>query len=408
MRSARQGVRFPFRNRDLPVMLVGVAAALALGMMPQAVEAQSYPEDILGYWKFEEGSGAVAHDSVGWNDGTITGAGWTEGQVGGALLLDGNDCVTVADDESLHVSGDLTIEGWVRFDVEGGNPQGYPWDASYLAAKNGAGPKWALAYWWSYRDTIGRQFLGRLVADGQASRMLSPTPELTPGDWYHLAITHRRDDVDVLYVNGIEVDRQWTQGPLVCADPPLDCNSPNTDLNFGCRTNDGVFMNFVIGAIDEIAIYTRALTPEEVATHYRNGLRGIGYELTPAFECRGFEAPMAKYPVAVRGPRVLPLKAALLDQEGEAVSEYDVASPPVVQVWWEAGTPETEDTTYEALAAGLGTEGNQFVFTGEGKWRYNLGTQSYTASGTYTVFMRSGDETEYRLEPVCVTEFLIR
>ena len=39
-------------------------------------------------------------------------------------------------------------------------------------------------------------------------------------------------------------------------------------------------------------------------------------------------------------------------------------------------------------------EGNQFDYTA-GKWRFNLKTKNYTAAGTYTIKLISGDELEY-------------
>ena len=63
----------------------------------------------------------------------------------------------------------------------------------------------------------------------------------------------------------------------------------------------------------------------------------------------------------------------------------------------------------EALPAGVGDDGNQFVFTAEDRWQFNLKTGSYTTPGTYTVFMESGDIDEYMLEtPTCTAEFVVR
>ena len=43
------------------------------------------------------------------------------------------------------------------------------------------------------------------------------------------------------------------------------------------------------------------------------------------------------------------------------------------------GGADPIDVTAEALPAGLGTEGNQFGFTDEKKWQFNLNTKNYTA-----------------------------
>ena len=63
------------------------------------------------------------------------------------------------------------------------------------------------------------------------------------------------------------------------------------------------------------------------------------------------------------------------------MTDYGLTAPPVVQVWYEFGTPTADDVSDEALPAGQGDEGNQFVFTEGGKWQFNLKTSNYTAPG---------------------------
>ncbi len=131
--------------------------------------------------------------------------------------------------------------------------------------------------------------------------------------------------------------------------------------------------------------------------------------LGPSFVCVGFEPPMAGGPVKVKRDRALPLKAEIFDADGFAVTDIDVSTPPVVQVWYEFGTSDEDLIEVDALPAGVGDDGNQFVFTAEDRWQFNLKTGSYTAPGTYTVFMESGDTAEYMLEtPTCTAEFVVR
>lgn len=120
--------------------------------------------------------------------------------------------------------------------------------------------------------------------------------------------------------------------------------------------------------------------------------------------CVGFEPPMENGPVLVKKNRVLPLKAQLF-KDGDALSDADIAAP-VVEVTFDAGTGP-EPVLVEALAVGLGDDGNQFVFTEEGKWQFNLSTKPYTAPGTYMVSMKPGSP-EYRLNPACSVQFVIR
>lgn len=136
----------------------------------------------------------------------------------------------------------------------------------------------------------------------------------------------------------------------------------------------------------------------------RDGL-AVAAEL---LNCIGFEPPMAYYPVTAKKNRALPLKAELFDTEGFPVFGSDLTAPPILQVWQEYGEPEAIDVSDDALPAGQGTEGNQFVFTDGGKWQLNLKTSNYTGPGTYTVIMESGDLSEYVIEPSCMTGFIIK
>ncbi|MEN8179574.1 MAG: hypothetical protein ABFS39_13295, partial [Pseudomonadota bacterium] len=83
----------------------------------------------------------------------------------------------------------------------------------------------------------------------------------------------------------------------------------------------------------------------------------------------GFEAPLDQGPVLVNKHRVLPMKAELLE-EGLPVTDLDIVAPPVIEVVFSSATPPNDpiDVTDDALTAGLGTDGNQFVFTDESKW----------------------------------------
>jgi hypothetical protein len=129
----------------------------------------------------------------------------------------------------------------------------------------------------------------------------------------------------------------------------------------------------------------------------------------PTFlSCEGFEPPMAQYPVRAKKNRALPLKSELFDEEGFSVLGGDLTSPPILQVWYEYGTVEEDDASIDALPAGKGTEGNQFVFTEGLKWQFNLKTSNYSGQGTYTVIMESGDPSEYVIGPSCLTEFVIK
>jgi PKD repeat protein len=118
---------------------------------------------------------------------------------------------------------------------------------------------------------------------------------------------------------------------------------------------------------------------------------------------------MAEYPVTVKFNRALPLKANLFDSEGTVLGDTNVVASPVVQIFYDSGVGGSPvDVTSDALSAGQGSDGNQFVFSDNGNWQFNLKIKNYTAPGTYTVSMESGDSSEYIIDPTCVTEFVIQ
>lgn len=76
----------------------------------------SFPGSLLGWWKFDEGSGTVAADASGnGNDGTIFGATWISSPDGSALSFNGaGQYVDCGYSEALRPINNLTIEMWIK------------------------------------------------------------------------------------------------------------------------------------------------------------------------------------------------------------------------------------------------------------------------------------------------------
>jgi hypothetical protein len=70
---------------------------------------------LIGCWSFDEGSGTVAADECGGNDGTLhPGASWSGGTCGTALFLDGaNGYVSIPNGPGLDGLTQMTIEAWL-------------------------------------------------------------------------------------------------------------------------------------------------------------------------------------------------------------------------------------------------------------------------------------------------------
>lgn len=127
---------------------------------------------------------------------------------------------------------------------------------------------------------------------------------------------------------------------------------------------------------------------------------------TPIFACVGFQSPVLDKVVKVQKNRTIPFKARLTDDASQYIDDSGVTAHAVAQVLFDDGVNPAIDVTADALAVGAGTDGNQFEFV-DGVWQYNLKTIKYTAAGTYTLSMQSGDNDEYIVSPVCVGQFVI-
>jgi hypothetical protein len=124
--------------------------------------------------------------------------------------------------------------------------------------------------------------------------------------------------------------------------------------------------------------------------------------------CLGFNPPMANYPVKAKKNRVFPLKMQLFDADGFEVTGADVAAAPLVEVMFTAaGEQSAVDVTDDLLNVGHGFDGNQFEYTEDGLWQFNLKSTNYSAPGEYAVTAIPGDDGEYSIDPLCVTSFLV-
>jgi hypothetical protein len=111
----------------------------------------------------------------------------------------------------------------------------------------------------------------------------------------------------------------------------------------------------------------------------------------------------------VTQPRTIPLLAELLD-DGVAVTDTDLAAPPVAQIAFAAqqpGAPAVDVTGFLPPPTPIFL-GRRFDYRDAlGRWLHGLLTPKYPAPGTYTVTMVSGDAQEYVVEPTCTATYVV-
>lgn len=222
----------------------------------QKVELKNSPisEDTLnlvGRWKLDEASGEGAYildSSINGNNGTPNGTTFTNGYVNGARSFNGtSDYIDLGTSiNSLLPTGtaDRTVEAWIYMRScsttvshifhYGNNATNQAWGLVVHCASSGFG-----AHEWTI---TAADFVGSV-----------PTNQ-----WVHLAITLSAGNVKDHYMNGVKV------GTLIKA--------PNTTIGswsakIGTRISP---LEYFDGVIDEVSVYNKALSPIEIASHYRD------------------------------------------------------------------------------------------------------------------------------------------
>jgi hypothetical protein len=192
------------------------------------------------------GAGAVKDSSGQGNNGTATGTATTTsaGKFGRAASLDGSGWIDVTDKPSLHVSDKLTIAAWI-----------YPTALSDGSASPGIFSK-RRGFGDNVAFTLFLYTNNQAYVDVQAARF-NGNFVFGNNTWYHVAIVYDGALVDPtqrakLYVNGT-LDRAHT------ADATITPNTEN--LQIGNLPNGG---HTFTGRIDEVAMWTRALSAEEI------------------------------------------------------------------------------------------------------------------------------------------------
>jgi predicted GIY-YIG superfamily endonuclease len=181
----------------------------------------------------------VLDSSGNHNDGTVSGARRRAGKYGGALQFDGvNDMVTVADSDSLDLTEAMTLEAWVK-----PSALGSMWRTVVIKEQRNQ-----LAYA-LYAGNGNAKPSGHVYTTGD--RAVAGGSAVPTGSWTHVASTWDGQLLR-LYINGVQVAKAALKPSAM---------SSSRALRFGGNT---VWPEWFKGAIDEIRIYSRALTPEEI------------------------------------------------------------------------------------------------------------------------------------------------
>ncbi|MGD0644446.1 MAG: LamG domain-containing protein [Candidatus Bathyarchaeia archaeon] len=251
------------KRRKLLLGTVGIIGVLIVSSMlflntsqfTQAATIQPHP-GLVGWWRFDEGSGTIAGDSSGnGNNGTLNGSplpSWVAGKFGDALSFGGSadsDSVTVPDTPSLRmVSTDFSVSFWI-----------YPEDGITAfqgvickGTANSAG--WNIVYYGSTKT------LNFWCSSGTFTQVAADSNEVPNNAWTFCTVIYHYNSGSPtvsFYFNGV-LDKTLSVGTIA---------SGTAALNIGWT--DSGWNAYFTGVLDEVQIYNRALSATEIQTDFQ-------------------------------------------------------------------------------------------------------------------------------------------
>jgi hypothetical protein len=263
------------RRQDVTLVLVPVAGDGGVGdggaqpdsggdasdtaSLDTGPDSQPEPMGLVARWLLDEAAETRVSDSAGINHGSlIPDATWAAGKLGGGGVgFNGTKgAVSVPDAPQLRRGNgeSLTIATWMKSNRISG---------FQTIVSKGRNSSTKL----NYALRIGQSALlpNRLVfsyrnqADTAFHSFATTVNQFSAGIWYHVAATYTFGNAPSmhLYVNGSEIAGTWVEGTGM--EPPAASAEP---LTLGGITLGAA--DVLLGTLDEVRIFNRALTPAEI------------------------------------------------------------------------------------------------------------------------------------------------
>jgi len=225
------------RNAAIAVALAGVYA------LPASAAQPAVTDGLVAQWDFDETSGLIASESINGLDGDLMGfdddsSHWVPGKVGGAISFNGDNNIIAPDDPVIggDIASSMTLMTWFNSNV--------PLDAG------GAGNRML--------EKSNSYFLLQGIVPGGMNFLVKNPGNVTAGIgdsldggvWYHIAGVVDGDEIRI-YLNGELKGTAAINGPVTDAQLPLYIGSDDSGNHFN-------------GMMDQLLIYNRALSEEEI------------------------------------------------------------------------------------------------------------------------------------------------
>ena len=221
-----------------------LGAVIAIGTSTATTTTSLIPTNgLVSYWSFNDAGAGTALDLIGGNDGIVNGAIATtsvKGIANRAYYFDGNDYISVVDNANLRLANNFTISIWIYL-------------KSYTGGQSTIMGKSYTNYELMVEPTLG--VLKAYIGNGAGGFVTYDTNSVVPlNTWTFVSLSW----------NGTTISISKNDNTFIFAKTTA-MNLGTEALNIG-RRNDGTY--YLNGAIDEVRIYNRSLSSDEITTIY--------------------------------------------------------------------------------------------------------------------------------------------
>jgi len=204
------------------------------------------------FWDFEASVGDALSSTVSAHTLTLGGALVEAGPSGDQLTVSGLEGTAESTDPVVDTAGSFSVSAWVQLE----ELDGYD---TFVAAHGQS-----VSAFYLQKRSDERLSFTTFPSDGTAASSCTTTAEIQPraGEWYHVVGTRDVSNVQRVYVDGV------LSGKATC---PAGVFSATGGLSVGRGTYDGAPADPMQGAVDDLGLISRVLTPAEVFLLYRAG-----------------------------------------------------------------------------------------------------------------------------------------
>lgn len=232
-----------------------------LVLLPSLSRAEDSIDDfsVVSHWTCDETSG-VRYDSNTLNAYDLTDnntVGYATGLLNNAcdFEFDNSEYLSRATAVNIPDSNEArTISAWIKLESKN---TGYGYDIALDYGAENTNQEFNLLY---YNGATGSEADDKAFMDKYGSGLSGTVASLALGTWYHYVITYDGTDVK-WYLNGSSAGSA-TAGTI---------NTGSGDLNLGRRGAGTMATGYYDGLLDEISIFSSALTATQVTTLYNSG-----------------------------------------------------------------------------------------------------------------------------------------